>query len=117
MIYLFDTITDGEKRFIERKKLRRSIETHAKKTGHTIYSLTKLEQDGKIGEQVHLELWEECVIYMRRNNIETTKLANEMGVTRATLCHWKYGENNYDRLFERLMDDKCSIVSEEFLQE
>lgn len=96
MYYLFKNLTIGEKRFVQRKRDRISLTPETK----------KLEEETTITNQIHLELWEECLVYMRRNDIMNKDIMNQMGVCKATVIYWKQGKKDYDRLFERLMDDK-----------
>ena len=99
MYYLFDRITQGEVLYIKRKRTGRTLIEHAKESGCTLYSLKYQEQDDTIKSQPHLELWEECLIYMRRNDIYVSQIAEELDVTKQTVVAWRKGQKDYMKLF------------------
>ena len=103
--YLFDYITEGERNYIKRYRAKKSTRAFAKQIGISQDKLKTLERNCEISKPFHVELWEECVIYMRRFDIKTEDIAKDMGVWRTTVFEWKNGRKNYDRLFRRLMND------------
>jgi hypothetical protein len=104
--YLFDCITDGEKSYIKRYRLKKSTRTYAKQLEVGEKALQQMESCDTISAPFHLELWEECVIYMRRHDIRVQDIAYDMLVWRTTVHAWRNGKGDYDKLFRRLMDDK-----------